>query len=63
MKQTRRPKIAVLGSINMDLMIRTENLPLPGETVIALSKVENPGGGSPYFDAETGCNFKFILWL
>ena len=44
MNETRRPKIAVLGSINMDLMIRTENLPLPGETVTALSKVENPGG-------------------
>lgn len=44
MSEKRRPKITVLGSINMDLMIRTENLPLPGETVIALSKVENPGG-------------------
>lgn len=44
MREKRRPKITVLGSINMDLMIRTENLPLPGETVIALSKVENPGG-------------------
>ncbi|MCH9653717.1 MAG: ribokinase [Planctomycetes bacterium] len=44
MNKTQSPKITVLGSINMDLMIRTENLPLPGETVIALSKVENPGG-------------------
>lgn len=40
----RRAKIAVLGSINMDLMIRSAKLPLPGETVIADSKVENPGG-------------------
>lgn len=40
----RRAKIAVLGSINMDLMIRSAKLPLPGETVIAETKVENPGG-------------------
>lgn len=44
MSETRRAKIAVLGSINMDLMIRSAKLPLPGETVIADSKVENPGG-------------------
>tara|TARA_R110002111_G_scaffold18931_3_gene46344 strand:+ start:32442 stop:33386 length:945 start_codon:yes stop_codon:yes gene_type:complete len=44
MSETGRAKIAVLGSINMDLMIRAAKLPLPGETVIADSKVENPGG-------------------
>ncbi|QDT42167.1 Ribokinase [Gimesia alba] len=44
MSEMRRAKIAVLGSINMDLMIRSAKLPLPGETVIADSKVENPGG-------------------
>ncbi|QDT89657.1 ribokinase [Gimesia algae] len=44
MEEKRRAKIAVLGSINMDLMIRSEKLPLPGETVIAETKVENPGG-------------------
>ena len=44
MNQKRRAKIAVLGSINMDLMIRSAKLPLPGETVIADTKVENPGG-------------------
>lgn len=44
MSETRRAKIAVLGSINMDLMIRSAKLPLPGETVIADTKVENPGG-------------------
>lgn len=44
MSETRRARIAVLGSINMDLMIRSAKLPLPGETVIADSKVENPGG-------------------
>ncbi|MEQ8637777.1 ribokinase [Gimesia maris] len=44
MSDKRRAKIAVLGSINMDLMIRSAKLPLPGETVIAETKVENPGG-------------------
>lgn len=44
MQETRRAKITVLGSINMDLMIRSGKLPLPGETVIADTKVENPGG-------------------
>jgi len=44
MNERRRAKITVLGSINMDLMIRAAKLPLPGETVIADSKVENPGG-------------------
>ncbi|QDT20454.1 ribokinase [Gimesia chilikensis] len=44
MSETRRARIAVLGSINMDLMIRSAKLPLPGETVIADAKVENPGG-------------------
>lgn len=44
MSETRRARIAVLGSINMDLMIRSAKLPLPGETVIAEAKVENPGG-------------------
>jgi len=44
MQETQRAKITVLGSVNMDLMIRSGKLPLPGETVIADSKVENPGG-------------------
>lgn len=44
MTEKQQAKITVVGSINMDLMIRASNLPLPGETVIADSKVENPGG-------------------
>ncbi len=44
MTEKQRAKITVVGSINMDLMIRASNLPLPGETVIADTKVENPGG-------------------
>lgn len=44
MAEKQQAKITVVGSINMDLMIRASNLPLPGETVIADTKVENPGG-------------------
>jgi ribokinase len=38
------PKIAVLGSINMDMVIRCEHLPRPGETIIASSTSEVCGG-------------------
>ena len=39
-----KPRIAVLGSINMDLLIRLEQLPAPGETRIAESATEVCGG-------------------
>lgn len=38
------PKIAVLGSINQDVVIRCAHLPSPGETIIAESSLEIPGG-------------------
>lgn len=38
------PKIVVLGSINMDLVIRCARLPLPGQTVLADSSAEFCGG-------------------
>lgn len=39
-----QPKITVLGSINMDLVVRCAKLPMPGETVSARDLVEIPGG-------------------
>jgi ribokinase len=39
-----KPKITVLGSINMDLMIRCAKLPVPGETLLAYSSSEICGG-------------------
>jgi len=44
MRQRNVPKIVVLGSINMDLMVRCQRLPRPGETVSALSFEEVSGG-------------------
>ena len=38
------PRIAVVGSINMDLVVRCERLPSPGETVIASTTAEVCGG-------------------
>ena len=38
------PRIAVLGSINMDLVIWCVDLPKPGETILAESSSEFCGG-------------------
>lgn len=38
------PRIVVVGSINMDLVVRCARLPVPGQTVTALSSMEIPGG-------------------
>lgn len=39
-----QPRVVVVGSINMDLVIRCPELPRPGETVMGLTAVELPGG-------------------
>ena len=38
------PSIAVVGSINLDLVARTERLPRPGETVTGATFDRHPGG-------------------
>jgi ribokinase len=40
----RRPRIVVAGSINMDLVVRSDHLPRRGETVIGRETRELPGG-------------------
>jgi ribokinase len=40
----RRPRIAVVGSVNLDLVVRADRLPEPGETVTGSSLERVPGG-------------------
>ncbi len=39
-----RPKIAVFGSINLDIQISTPHFPQVGETLLASSVIHFPGG-------------------
>src|SRR4051794_40500592 len=39
-----RPRICVVGSSNMDLILRTPRLPRPGETLAARSMTTSAGG-------------------
>ncbi len=39
-----RSGVVVVGSINMDLVVRTETMPLPGQTVMGQDLLQNPGG-------------------
>ncbi|MBY6540542.1 ribokinase [Rhodococcus sp. BP-349] len=41
---TARPRITIVGSINMDLVARTPALPVPGETVLGSAFRTTPGG-------------------
>ncbi|MBV9386289.1 MAG: ribokinase, partial [Chroococcidiopsidaceae cyanobacterium CP_BM_ER_R8_30] len=38
------PSVIVFGSINMDLVVRTPRLPLPGETLLGSDFFTAPGG-------------------
>ena len=37
-------KIVVVGSTNMDMVVKTDHIPVPGETVLSGSFFMNPGG-------------------
>jgi len=41
---TQKPRIVVVGSINMDLVVRTAVMPTPGQTVMGHSLATIPGG-------------------
>jgi ribokinase len=41
---SRRPNIAVVGSLNVDLTLRCDRLPHPGETVTGRDFTQGPGG-------------------
>ncbi len=38
------PEVLVVGSVNMDLVVRAAHMPAPGETVLGKSFVTSPGG-------------------
>ena len=38
------PKLVVVGSLNMDLVVRTPHLPYPGETILGREFMTAPGG-------------------
>jgi ribokinase len=40
----RRPRLTVLGSLNMDISVAVQRLPAPGETVLGSGAVIAPGG-------------------
>ena len=42
--RSRRPRLTVVGSVNLDLVARCERLPRPGETLTAASFARHPGG-------------------
>jgi ribokinase len=41
---TSRPRLAVLGSLNMDISVAVPRLPAPGETILGAAAVIAPGG-------------------
>jgi ribokinase len=43
-KRDDHPRVVVVGSINMDLVIRCPELPRPGQTILGRSVCELPGG-------------------
>ena len=42
--RSRRPRLTVVGSVNLDLVARCERLPRPGETLTAANFARHPGG-------------------
>ena len=44
MTESHRPKIVVVGSINMDLVVRTQRMPRPGETIRGRQFLSASGG-------------------
>ncbi len=44
MSATKQPQIAIVGSINMDLVVRVERLPRAGETIHGNQLLQIPGG-------------------
>ncbi|QKY71691.1 ribokinase [Lentibacillus sp. CBA3610] len=60
---TAKPNVCIIGSINMDLMVTTDKMPLQGETVQGHDFFTNPGGkgaNQAIAAARMGANVNFI---
>ena len=60
---TARPRLVVIGSANMDLVVRTERIPSPGETVLGGAFVMAPGGkgaNQAVAAARLGARVRFV---
>ena len=58
-----RPRLAVVGSVNLDLVARCERLPQPGETVTDAAFERHPGGkgaNQAVAAARLGADVRFI---
>jgi len=61
-----RPKIVVVGSANTDMVIQTQNLPEPGETVLGGDYIQSQGGkgaNQAVAAARLGAEVTFIARL
>jgi ribokinase len=59
----QEPRILVVGSINMDLVVRSPHMPAPGETVLGEGFVTSPGGkgaNQAVAAARLGASCRFI---
>ena len=59
-------RILVVGSSNTDMVIKTEHLPAPGETVLGGTFFMNPGGkgaNQAVAVARLGGNVRFVCKL
>ena len=57
-----KPSIVVLGSLNMDFVVRTGHLPAPGETVLGGGFRMIPGGKAPTKHARQAGS-RAALWF
>ncbi len=60
---TAAPRIVVIGSANMDLVVRVEHIPAPGETVLGGAFVTVPGGkgaNQAVVAARLGAQVEFV---
>jgi ribokinase len=60
---SRRPDIAVVGSLNVDLTLRCDHLPHPGETIAGWDFTQSPGGkgaNQALAAARLGANVRMV---